>query len=433
MTGRIATRAEWRARIGQIAAQFPTAANLLRGGETVRDLWALSPHSRTVCRKVLDLCWDWIGAPDWGSEEWLRLLYAHLSDALFPEPGKVAQPFSDREVLYLALLELVLDHRAETFDPLLDLLPLQEKEVADSRVKGQYYRFLRQVQSDHIPALLTLGRELMPFDPASHTVGVHNVALHIGILARQAGLDVDLPLVRAAAFGHDIGKFGCRGEDARRIPYLHYYYTWQWFRTHEMEEIGYISANHSTWDLEFENLPVESLLLIYADFRVRGVNDPDTGRETMAIYSLTEAYEAVFSKLYDMTPEKKRLVDVTRECVEVGLKAVKPWTPIGDMGNAVHEHAVKNGYSVVREIGGHGCGKAFHEEPWVGYLPEPGTGMLMVPGMVFTIEPMVNMGKPDIFTDDKNGWTVYTEDGLPSAQWEIEVLVTEDGAEVLSW
>ncbi len=234
------------------------------------------------------------------------------------------------------MLELVLDHRAETFDPLLDLLPLQEEEIAGSRVKDQYLRFLRQVQNDHIPALLTLGRELMPFDPASHTVGVHNVALHIGALARQAGLDVDLPLVRAAAFGHDIGKFGCRGEDARRIPYLHYYYTWQWFRAHEMEEIGYISANHSTWDLEFENLPVESLLLIYADFRVRGVRDPETGRETMAIYSLTEAYEAIFSKLYDMTPEKKRryetvyykLLDFQRFLESKGVPTDLHWTEL---------------------------------------------------------------------------------------------------------
>jgi len=152
--------------------------------------------------------------------------------------------------------------------------------------------------------------------------------------------------------------------------------------------------------------------------------------------TILDGYFSDSSRMYcigEVTPEKKRLVEVTKECVEVGLKAVKPWTPIGDMGNAVHAHAVKNGYSVVREIGGHGCGKAFHEEPWVGYLPEPGTGMLMVPGMVFTIEPMVNMGKPDIFTDEENGWTVYTEDGLPSAQWEVEVLVTEDGAEVLSW
>ena len=78
-------------------------------------------------------------------------------------------------------------------------------------------------------------------------------------------------------------------------------------------------------------------------------------------------------------------------------------------------------------------GLKFHEEPWVGYHSKKGTEMLLVPGMIFTIEPMVNMGDVEIYIDDENGWEVYTEDGLPSAQWEIMVLVTEDGTEVLSW
>ena len=145
--------------------------------------------------------------------------------------------------------------------------------------------------------------ESTPFDPTSHTIGVHNIALHTAILAKKAGFPVDLPLVSAAALGHDIGKFGCRGEDLSRIAYLHYYYTWQWFSRHDMEEIGYISANHSTWDLEFENLPIESLLLIYADFRVRGTRAPGE-KERMRIYSLKDAYEMIFCKLADMTPEK---------------------------------------------------------------------------------------------------------------------------------
>ena len=135
----------------------------------------------------------------------------------------------------------------------------------------------------------------------------------------------------------------------------------------------------------------------------------------------------------DVSPEKKRLVDVTKECVEVGLKAVIPWTPIGDMGHAVHQHALNNGYTVVKEIGGHGCGNAFHEEPFVSYVSKPGTGMLMVPGMVFTIEPMVNMGTDEIFIDEENDWTVYTADMKPSAQWEVELLVTENGPELLCW
>lgn len=135
----------------------------------------------------------------------------------------------------------------------------------------------------------------------------------------------------------------------------------------------------------------------------------------------------------NVSEEKRKLVEVTKECVEIGLKAVKPWKFLGDMGQAVHDHAFANGYTIVREIGGHGIGKEFHEEPWVGYNSVAGTEMLMVPGMMFTIEPMVNMGKPDIYIDDENDWTVYTQDGLPSAQWEIQVLVTEDGAEVISW
>ena len=135
----------------------------------------------------------------------------------------------------------------------------------------------------------------------------------------------------------------------------------------------------------------------------------------------------------DVSPEKKRLVEIARQSLEVGLKEVKPWNFLGDMGSAIHNFVRENGYSVVREIGGHGIGLEFHEEPWVSYVSEKGTEMLMVPGMMFTIEPMINLGKPDVFVDEDDDWTVYTEDGLPSAQWEIQVLVTEDGYEIISY
>lgn len=135
----------------------------------------------------------------------------------------------------------------------------------------------------------------------------------------------------------------------------------------------------------------------------------------------------------EVSEEKRRLVEVTKEAVEIGLKAVKPWGFLGDMGEAVHEHAVKNGYSVVQQIGGHGVGLEFHEDPWVGYCSKKGEEMLLVPGMIFTIEPMINMGEDKIFQDEKDGWTIYTADRKPSAQWEIMVLVTEEGAEVLCY
>lgn len=133
-----------------------------------------------------------------------------------------------------------------------------------------------------------------------------------------------------------------------------------------------------------------------------------------------------------VSSEKERLVRIAKEAIEVGLSQVKPWNPLGDVGGAIHDFARENGYTVVKEIGGHGIGLEFHEEPFVSYVVKKGTGMIMVPGMVFTIEPMINMGKSDIYMDDSNNWTVYTDDGMPSAQWEVTVAVTEDGYEILA-
>ena len=129
----------------------------------------------------------------------------------------------------------------------------------------------------------------------------------------------------------------------------------------------------------------------------------------------------------NVSEENRKLVEETKNAVYEGLKQVKPWGFLGDMGQAVNDYVKSKGYSVVREVGGHGIGLEFHEDPWVSYISKKGTEMLMVPGMIFTIEPMVNAGKPDIFVDEDNGWTIYTEDNSMSAQWEIQVLVTEDG------
>ena len=152
--------------------------------------------------------------------------------------------------------------------------------------------------------------------------------------------------------------------------------------------------------------------------------------------TILDGYYSDSSRMFcigEVSEEKKRLVQITKECIEKGLEQVKPWGFLGDMGQAVHDHAYENGYTVVREIGGHGVGVDFHEDPWVGYHTKRGTDMLLVPGLMFTIEPMVNMGSEEIFIDEDNGWEVYTADGKPSAQWEVQVLVTETGYEIISW
>lgn len=137
-------------------------------------------------------------------------------------------------------------------------------------------------------------------------------------------------------------------------------------------------------------------------------------------------------KIGTVSERAERIVRVTEECVELGLKAAKPWGHLGDIADAIYTHAQKNGYSVVEDIGGHGIGLEFHEEPFVSYVTPKGSEMVLVPGMMFTIEPMLNEGSPDFFVDKDNDWTVYTIDDGLSAQIEYMVLVTETGIEVLT-
>ena len=135
----------------------------------------------------------------------------------------------------------------------------------------------------------------------------------------------------------------------------------------------------------------------------------------------------------EVSEEAKHVVNVAKDCITEGLKQVKPWGFLGDMGQAVNDYCKAHGCSVVVEIGGHGIGLEFHEEPYVSYVSNRGEEMLMVPGMVFTIEPMVNAGEADVVMMEGDDWTVYTADGSLSAQWEITVLVTETGYEILTY
>lgn len=134
----------------------------------------------------------------------------------------------------------------------------------------------------------------------------------------------------------------------------------------------------------------------------------------------------------EVSEEARKLVEVTCECMQKGIETVKPNAYLGDIGAAILAHARANGYSVVREIGGHGIGLEFHEDPYVSHVSRAGTGIRLEPGMIFTIEPMVNIGTARVREDKKNGWTIYTADNKLSAQWESMVLVTEDGYKILT-
>ena len=130
--------------------------------------------------------------------------------------------------------------------------------------------------------------------------------------------------------------------------------------------------------------------------------------------------------------EKEKLVRVTEECLKKGVQAAQAFTFLGDVGHVIECHAKRNGFSVVRDFCGHGVGIQFHEEPEVLHYGRKSSGMLLVPGMTLTIEPMLNMGTWKVVMDQSDGWTVYTEDRLPSAQWEYTILITESEPEILA-
>ncbi len=192
--------------------------------------------------------------------------------------------------------------------------------------------------------------------------------------------------------------------------------------------------------LNYEGFP-KSVCISINEVVCHGIPSPKTILKdgdivNIDITTILDGYYADASRMFIVggktTPEAEKLVRVAKECMELGIEAIKPWGWLGDIGAAVEAHAKENGYSVVTELGGHGVGKDFHVEPFVPHVGRPGTGMLLVPGMVLTVEPMINAGKYKVTVDKKDGWTVRTKDGSLSAQWEKTIVITETGTEVLS-
>ncbi len=191
--------------------------------------------------------------------------------------------------------------------------------------------------------------------------------------------------------------------------------------------------------LNFEGYP-KSVCTSINEVVCHGIPDPKRILKegdiiNVDVTTIVDGYYADASRMYCMgkvSPEAEKLVRVTKESVDLALKEARAWGHLGDIGAVISEYIYANGFTVVREIGGHGVGVEFHEEPWVSHIGTRGTDMLLVPGMIFTIEPMVNAGKADVVQDDTDGWTIYTKDGSLSAQWEYTVLITEDGPEVLA-
>ncbi|MEG2506777.1 MAG: methionyl aminopeptidase [Longicatena sp.] len=192
--------------------------------------------------------------------------------------------------------------------------------------------------------------------------------------------------------------------------------------------------------LNYEGFP-RSVCTSINDEVCHGIPDEKTILEegdiiNVDVSTIFHGYYSDASRMFmigNVSEEAKRLVEVTKECLQLGIDAVKPWGHVGDIGAAIQKYATSKGYSVVIDYAGHGVGKEFHEDPIIPHDGRSGTGMILAPGMTFTIEPMINEGDYHLYIDADNGWTSYSEDGKLSAQWEHTLLVTEDGIEILTY
>ena len=291
------------------ADYFAPGDALLRTLETegyMQRFAGLFSGARLRCADVLALCRPELETlcPGEPSEGWLAYAYDYARRLLYPEKTD-AEPFAPGAVFLLSVLQVLFAAEAELLphDPAWTFDFLTDDELAGSPCAPSYQRFLRLWRREFVYELMRLGLEVTPYRTLEHIAGVHHIAVTAARALRKSGVAVDVALVSGAAAGHDLGKFGCR--PGERVPYLHYFYTDQWFRRRRMTDIGHVAANHSVWDLEPDYLSVEALLLIYADFRVKQLHDAQ-GREITRISTLAEAFQVILDKLDDVDGEKQK-------------------------------------------------------------------------------------------------------------------------------
>ena len=265
-------------------------------------------RGRLECAHVLELCSCVLPrlAPR-PEEGWLAFCTQYARERMYPGQGFAPdrEEYEAGALFFLTVLQVMLDRerRAVPFDPLKDFQFLSSEEMGEYECGEEYRRFLAAFREEYVYEMMRLSEETTPFRTLGHIAGVHYIAMTVARGIREAGENVDLALVSAAAAAHDLGKFGCR--PGERVPLLHYYYTDQWLLGRGMPAVSHIAANHSTWDLELDTLSIESLCLIYADFRSKQGRD-EQGRETTILYPLEESFHIILRKLENVDQAKRR-------------------------------------------------------------------------------------------------------------------------------
>ena len=282
---------------------------LLPRDEWVERISKIINKEKLTCNDILLLCEDSLRAvADTPETGWLRYLYDYTIGVLYPEKA-VSGNFRGSALGVQFLFKTLrcffeYERQKPNSEPFLYIRSLTSEEIERYGAKEEYIRYLKATRESYLYEFMRIGREITNYKLLDHIAGVHLLAMHIARQLEEKGLPIDLALMSGSAACHDIGKFGCKYSEEKRNPYLHYYYTDQCLKRYGMPSVAHIAAKHSTWDLELENLSLESLLLIYSDFRIKDKKNEAGGYETQ-IFTLAEAFDVILGKL-DNVDEAKR-------------------------------------------------------------------------------------------------------------------------------
>jgi nicotinic acid mononucleotide adenylyltransferase len=330
---------------------------------------AADPMGRFAAASVLPILQDYLPSlADEPQEGWLVYCYQSLLRELFPETTEPedADRASRYEVGRRILLQILrgLYHYEKlhcSFDPRITISLLPVREIKKEHFTREYLRLRSLVRDKYLYEFMRLGTEVTPFNTLGHIGGVTYVATFMARQLHQRSVPVDVALIAGAAAVHDIGKYGCKKGEEWRVPYLHYYYTDLFCEREGLLQIGHIAANHSVWDLELENLSVESLLLIYADFRVKSSRGKD-GQEIIHFYSLKDAFDVILSKLDEVDGAKRqryqkvyaKLADFESYMQELGVTVDLPadfaLAPARERVRQTKEKVLMEGGEVVQQL-----------------------------------------------------------------------------------
>ena len=242
-------------------------------------------------------------------EEWLKYFYNYALSLSFPEavPEDLDETSNSYAQVYLHVLRVISAYQRrsadDTWQSKYPIELLSDAEIEALEDKSEYLLFKKFYQSEFVYEMMKLNQDVIGYTTLDHICGVHHLAMKTARQLKSIGYPIDLGRVSGAAIGHDFGKFGCKKDEMSRVAYYHYFYTGEWFEKRDIVYIRNVAINHSTWDLELDALPIESLILIYSDFRVKAENI--NGVHQMMFFTLQDSFDVILNKLDNLDEAKE--------------------------------------------------------------------------------------------------------------------------------